>query len=186
MYGSWYIGSQASSWIFFCAFARLCRVTSSPLRLADGVMASARDEARTANRDRPGVTRTVSLVDRITPFTPRPRGLNMRRSAATLLLAWTRTITTAGTRPPGRSVPIAARHCCKEAAVGLSRLGDDKGPSPLSVSPSKVAAARDAFLRAEPVPHDIVRQPILASWIRSAELLVEPESPELGTESPDY
>jgi transcriptional regulator of acetoin/glycerol metabolism len=71
--------------------------------------------------------------------------------------------------------------------VGLSRLGDGDGPGPFAAaSPSKVAAARDAFLRDEPVPHDIVRRPILASWVRSAELLVEPESPELGHESRDY
>src|SRR4051812_21669554 len=30
MYGSWYWGSQASSWIFWWAFARLCRLTSTP------------------------------------------------------------------------------------------------------------------------------------------------------------
>src|SRR4051812_39277575 len=30
MYGSWYAGSQASSWIFWWAFARLCRLTSTP------------------------------------------------------------------------------------------------------------------------------------------------------------
>src|SRR3954447_3910805 len=30
MYGSWYCGSQASSWIFWWAFARLCRLTSTP------------------------------------------------------------------------------------------------------------------------------------------------------------
>jgi transcriptional regulator of acetoin/glycerol metabolism len=80
--------------------------------------------------------------------------------------------------------------------VGSSRLGDKPNPDQSAVSPSqitpshapasKVAAARDAFLRDEAVPRGIVRQPILASWVRSAELLVEPASPELGHEASDY
>src|SRR5215216_6473191 len=109
----------------------------------------------------------------------------MRRSPATALLAWTQLITApvsavTKTADPGARTTAARRH-----AVALSRLDDGAsrgGPSPYSAvsSPSVVAAARDAFLRDKAVPRDVVRQPILASWVRSADLLVEPESPELG------
>src|SRR4051812_19535832 len=37
MYGSWYCGSQASSWIFWWAFARLCRLTSTPSACGRGL-----------------------------------------------------------------------------------------------------------------------------------------------------
>ena len=45
--------------------------------------------------------------------------------------------------------------------------------------PPRVATARERFLRHEPVPAGVVRQPILASWDRSRSLSVEPGHLEL-------
>jgi transcriptional regulator of acetoin/glycerol metabolism len=49
-----------------------------------------------------------------------------------------------------------------------------------------VAAARDRFLRNEPVLQGMVRQPILASWDRSRQLDVAPGNLDLAFESDSY
>jgi len=49
-----------------------------------------------------------------------------------------------------------------------------------------LAAARESFLRHEPVPEGAVRRPILASWDRSRQLSVDPDSLDLSLESDHY
>src|SRR3954468_21647222 len=190
MYGSWYWGSQASSWIFWWAFARLCRLTSTPHARGFGRTRSTAARVRAAARSRflgsrdgrgrrgpqeaarsPARLRAVLLVVRITLARRVAGGLNMRRRSQSA----SRRLGSLELGRPGAAVTGARRNASpsesREMAVSVSK-GVTSPPLPAvpaasSALASEIARARTLFLVDEPVIPGLVRDEILASWTRS-------------------
>src|SRR3954454_2158424 len=190
MYGSWYWGSQASSWIFWWAFARLCRLTSTPHARGFGRTRSTAARVRAAARSRflgsrdgrgrrgpqeaarsPARLRAVLLVVRITLARRVAGGLNMRRRSQSA----SRRLGSLELGRPGAAVTGARRNASpsesREMAVSVSK-GATSPPLPAvpaasSALASEIARARTLFLVDEPVIPGLVRDEILASWTRS-------------------
>src|SRR3954451_2637303 len=190
MYGSWYWGSQASSWIFWWAFARLCRLTSTPHARGFGRTRSTAARVRAAARSRflgsrdgrgrrgpqeaarsPARLRAVLLVVRITLARRVAGGLNMRRRSQSA----SRRLGSLELGRPGAAVTGARRNASpsesREMAVSVSKGATSPplpaGPAASSALASEIARARTLFLVDEPVIPGLVRDEILASWTRS-------------------
>jgi sigma-54 dependent transcriptional regulator, acetoin dehydrogenase operon transcriptional activator AcoR len=72
------------------------------------------------------------------------------------------------------------------ASGRASTTGAPTLPVPPPGRDGTVVRARDSFLRDEPVPRGAVRQAILASWVRSREMRVDPARLDLGREADSY
>src|SRR4051812_7989138 len=182
MYGSWYAGSQASSWIFWWAFARLCRLTSTPhvgggglgrRRAGSAAGPSGRTAARARflgsqdGRGRRGPRRSAGNAVRC-PRHRVPRGTDHSGSPGRVWSQYETSLTgvllSVGIPRVGRpgAPPSGDPLLRDEGGHGMSvSRGPSGGLLAVSGGP-EVARARTMFLVDEPVAPGLVREPILA------------------------
>src|SRR3954452_6785943 len=203
MYGSWYCGSQASSWIFWWAFARLCRLTSTP-HVGGGGLGRRRRTCGSAFsvprkpglRGRRGPRRVAGNAVRC-PRRRIPRGTDHSGSPGR---EWSQYETSQDlpvprvdlhrVRQPGviaqrRSVPRGrgrGRVSVPKRSGAKPRHGGPVIELPAPGSGPEIARARTLFLIDEPLVPGVVREPILASWTRSRLWEIRPDDLELPLE----